>query len=229
MKFAQSSKFAFNVKSTTLRPPKTSEPELTAIAGIKGKFKINEAASKAMGLKPYDYLAFVSNEDQIDLIKEAFADTNHESHEDAVEFVNEVGGVENLSIQWGIAKGWPLLDANDNPLTTKKPLTKPEEKKLREAGQVDEDGKVIAPEIAAMKGSRLASKMKELKTGMILEGTDSTNCPLLRKVVAEDKHAVYSMNPSPVKVTFPNGSGSVDVDVFLITFDREDDKIERGN
>lgn len=230
MEFPQSSKFAFTVKSTTARPPKTTEPELTVIAGIKGKFKANEALSKLMGLKPHDYLAFISNEEQVIAVKEAYADAENENHDEAVAFVEEVGGIDNLTVQWGIAKGWALLDANDNPLTTKKPLTKPEEKKLRDAGEVDEEtGKVIAPDIAAMKGSRLSSKMKEMKTGMILEGTDSTNCPELRKGVSEDKHAVYAVNPTPVKASFPNGTGAVDVDVYLIKADREEDKIERNN
>ena len=225
MEFPQSSKFAFTVKSSTARPPKTTEPELTAIAGIKGKFKINEAASKLMGLKPHDYLAFISNEDQIIEIKEQYAD----GVEKVVAWVDEQGGLDKLEIQWAVAKGWELLDANDQPLTTKKPLTKAEAEALVAAGEVDEDGKAIAPDIAAKKGSRLSSKMKEVKTGMILEGTDSTNCPLLRKGHDEDKHVVYSVSPDAMRVEFPNGTGVVEADVYLINFNREEDKIERNS
>jgi hypothetical protein len=225
MEFPQSSKFAFTVKSTTARPPKTSEPELTAIAGIPGKYKINEAASKLLGLKPQDYLVFVNNEDQIEALKEAYADGDAE----AVAYVDEAGGVDALELQWGICKGWPMLDANDNPLTAKKPLTNAEKKRLVEAGQVDEEGKPIAPEIPAIKGSRLSTKMKEVKVGMILEGTDSTNAPKLRESYDDDKHVVYAVNQEAVQGQFPNGTGAVDVDIYLIKFDRTEDKIERNS
>jgi hypothetical protein len=216
-------KFAFTVKSTTARPPRTSEPELTVISGVKGKFKLNEAASKLLGLKPYDYLAFINNEDQLTEIREAYA----AGVEEVVEEVDAEGGLDALKIQWAIAKGWAKLDANGVPQTTKKPLTNAEVAKLVAEGQVDENGKAIAPTISDYKGSRLASKMKEVKTGMILEGTDATNCPLLREGVSEDKHGVYAVNTEYATYDFENGNSTVSVDVYLISFKGEEDKIER--
>jgi hypothetical protein len=224
MEFPQASKFAFNVRSTTQRAPKTSEPELQVIAGLKGKFRLNEAATKLLNLKPTDYLAFISNEEQIDEIRTEYAANNAE----VVAWVDEQGGLDALKVQWGIAKGWKLIDAAGNELTTKKPLTKKEEEKLRKEGKVDDNDKVIAPEIPAYKGSRLASKMKEVRTGMILEGTDSNNAPELRKGYNEDMHVVYSVKAEPIPATFPNGSETVDVSVFLIEFNREEEKIERN-
>ena len=216
------SKFSFTVKSTTARPPKTTEPELTAVAGIRGKTKLNEAASKLLGLKPGDYLTFHSNEEQIDSIKEAYAAG------EVIDWVEDAGGVDALKIQWGISKGWELMDMNGLPIITKKPLTLKEEKKLRAAGQVDENGKVIAPDMPARRGSRLSSKMKELKSGMILECTDSTNAPALRAGYSDDMHVVYSINETPVAAEFENGSETVNVDIYLINFVREDVKVEKS-
>lgn len=225
MEFPKNSKYAFSVKSTSARPPKTDEPELHLIAGIKGKFKINEATSKLMGLKPYNYLAFVSNEDQIEEVKQAFADGDEET----VAWVNEQeGGIDGLVPMWAIAKGWDLIDANGVPQTAKKPLTKAEAAKLVEAGEIDEDGKAIAPTIPARKGSRLASKMKEVKVGMILEGTDSTCAPALRKGHEDDKHVVFSVTKEAIAAEFPNGDTTVDVEVYPITFARTEQKIEKN-
>ena len=217
------SKFSFTVKSTTARPPKTTEPELTAVAGIKGKVKLNEAASKLLGLKPGDYLAFHSNEEQIEEIKAQYAEG------EVIDWVEEEGGVDALKTQWGISKGWELIDVNGIPIMTKKPLTLKEEKKLKAEGQVDENGKAIAPDIPSHKGSRLSSKMKELKSGMILECTDSTNAPALRSGYADNMHVVYSISEEPVEAEFENGSETVAVDIYLINFVREDAKIERSN
>ena len=225
MEFPQASKFAFVVKSTNARPPKTTEPELTIVASIRGKYKINEAASKLLGLKPGDYLTFINNEAQIEEIRQAYANGD----EATVEAVDAEGGLDKLQVQWAIAKGWELLGADDQPIMTKKPLTKAESKALKEAGEVDEDGKVIAPSIPDHKGSRLSSKMKEVKIGMILEGTDSNNAPLLREGHPDDKHVVYSVSKEPLAFEFPNGTGSVEATVYLLEYNREEDKIEKNS
>lgn len=224
MQFPNASKFAFSVKSTTARPPKTLEPEIAIVAGAKGKFKLNEAASKLLGLKPADYLVFINNEDQLDAIKAAYAEGDAE----AVAWVEEQGGIENLKVQWAIAQGWPMLDINGNAVTTKKPLTNAEAAKLIEEGQVDENGKPIAPEIPAFKGSRLNSKMTDVKVGVILEGTDSNNTPVLRQGHPDDKHVVFSISKEPIATEFPNGNTSVDVNLFLIEFVRLDEKVEKN-
>ena len=219
-----SSKFAFTVRSTSARPPKTNEPELTVIAGVKGKLKLNEAASKLLGLKPGDYLTFINNEEQIIQMKEAYTD----GVEEVVAEIDEMGGVDALTIQWGIAKGWAKVDMNGVTQMSKKPLTKGETKKLIAAGEVDEDGRAIAPEIPDYKGCRLASKMKEVRSGMILEGTDATNAPLLRADLDDDKHGVYALSTEAMPVEFPNGNETVVADVYLINFKGTEDKIERG-
>lgn len=224
MNFPTASKFVFSVKSTTARPPKTLEPELAIIAGIKGKFKMNEAASKLIGLKPADYLAFINNEDQLEAIKLGYAENDAE----CVAFVEEAGGLDKLETQWAIVKGWEMLDASGNPLTTKKPLTNVEVEQYIKAGKVDEDGKALAPEVSAYKGSRLASKTQEVRTGVTLEGADSTNCPALRQGYDDKMHVVYSVSKEGVPVQFPNGTGVVDVIAYPITFVRLDEKIEKN-
>lgn len=225
MEFPKVGKFAFSVVSTTSRPPKTNDPELTIISGVKGKFKLNEAASKLLGLKPGDYLVFVNNEDAINATKEAYA----AGVEEVVAEVDAQGGIDALKAQWAIAKGWAQLDINGVPQMTKKPLTNAEAEKLVKEGKVDEDGKAVAPLIPDYKGSRLASKMKEVKTGMILEGTDANNCPLLRENVSEDKHAVYAVSTEAIPFEFPNGNETVATDVYLIDYKGEEDKIERDS
>lgn len=218
------SKFSFTVKSTSARPPKTTEPELTIIAGVKGKFKANEALSKLMGAKPGDYFTFINTEDQVAQMKEAYAAGDAE----VVAEVDEMGGVDALVVQWGVAKGWELCDVNGIPLTIKKPLTNKEAALLVKEGQVDEEGKAIAPDVPAHKGSRLSTKMKEVKMGMILEGTDSTNAPALRDAYPDDKHVVYSVNSEAIPAQFDGGDGNmIDVPVYLIAYAREEDKIER--
>lgn len=222
MEFPNVSKFGFAVKSTNAKPPKTLEPEMTLVGGIKGKFKLNEAASKLLGLYPTDYLVFVSNEEEV----AAAVQANDPS---ILEWAEETGNApKDFPVSWGIAKGWAELDMNGNAIKSKKPLTKFEEEELIANGAVDENGKAVAPIIDRVKGSRLSTKSTEVKLGMILEGTDGTNCPLLRKNVSDDKHAVYAINPEPVTVEFPNGNSTVEVDVYTISFAREDDKIERG-
>jgi len=218
------SKFAFSVKSTSARPPRTTEPELTIIAGVKGKLKLNEAASKLLGLKPYDYIVFVSTEDQVEALKERYANNDSE----AIDIVNELGGLDALTVDWAITKGWEMLDANGQPLTAKKPLTNAEIKQYIQDGIVDENGKAVAPDMPAVKGSRLSSKMKEIKSGMILEATDSTNCPLLRANHPDDMHVVYAISKEGSSVTFENGNTTVDTIVYPIVFAREDKKIEKN-
>lgn len=224
MEFPKAGKFAFTVKSTTARPPKTSEPELTVIAGVKGKFKINEAASKLLGAKPGDYFVFINNEESIIALQEAYA----AGVEEAVAEVDAQGGLDALTIQWAVAKGWPKVDMNGIVQMTKKPLTNVEAEKLVKEGVVDEDGKPIAPDMPDYKGSRLASKMKEVKSGMILEGTDATNCPLLRANVSDTEHAVYAISTEAIPFEFENGSEVVNADVYLINFKGTEDKIERN-
>lgn len=218
------SKFVFGVKSTTARPPRTLEPEIVIIAGVKGKFKMNEAASKLMGLKPADYLAFINNEDQVEQIVAAY----HEGDQEAIAWVEELGGIENVKVQWAIAEGWEMLDSNGFALTSKKPLTKEEVAQYIAEGKVDELGKPIAPEMPAFKGSRLSSKMKESKVGVLLEGADSNNCPALRQGYPEDMHVVYGVSKEPVEVEFPNGNSTVAVKLYMIEYNRLDEKIEKN-
>ena len=219
------SKFSFTVKSTTAKPPKTTEPELLIAGNNKGKFKLNEAASTLLNVKPGDYLAFVNNEVQVNQVLEAYK----QDDPDAVAWVNELGGVDEVKVQWAIAKGWELKDAAGNVQTIKKPLTNVEIKALEEAGQVDpETGKVIAPDVPAHKGSRLNAKSSEVKVGMILDGTDSTNCPVLRGKMSEDMHAVFSVGKEGIPVEFPNGNTTAGVTVYPITFEREEPKIEKN-
>ena len=218
------SKFSFTVKSTTAKPPKTTEPELLIAGNNKGKFKLNEAGSTLLNVKPGDYLAFVNNEVQINQVLEAYKQDDPE----AVAWVQEQGGIDEVKVQWAIAKGWELLDAAGNVQTVKKPLTKVEEEALREKGEVGEDGKVVAPDIPAHKGSRLNAKSSDVKVGMILDGTDSTNCPVMRKGVPEDMHLVFSIAKEGIPVQFPNGNSTADVTVFPITVDRQEAKIEKN-
>ena len=218
------SKFAFNVASTTARPPKTNEPEIHMVAAIKGKVKMNEAGSKVLGLRPADYLVFINNRDAIDaLVEKAKA-----GDEAAIAEVEAAGGVDNLELTWAVCKGWIMKDSAGNELTTKKPLTKKEAAKLEAEGQVDENGKVIAPDMPLYKGSRLSTKMKDNKIGMILECTDSNNAPLLRDGYDDDKHVVYSISAEAMPFEFPNGDGTVAVDLHLIEYKGLEDKVERG-
>lgn len=224
MDFPNVSKFAFTVKSTNARPPKSLVPELQITAGIKGKFKLNEAASRLLGVRPTDYIAFINNEEQVEQLKAAYT----AGDEDATDYINQIGGIENLKVQWGIAKGWVMLDENGLVKMTKKPLTNREAKKLKEEGQVDENGRVIAPDIEAYKGSRLASKTKGAGIGAILEGTDSNSCPELRHGYDEDKHVVYRINETPVVAEVENGNDVTSINVFLIEYSQLEDKIERS-
>lgn len=222
------SKFSFNVASTTSRAPKSDEPELQATAAIHGKYKINEAASKLLGLKPKDYLVFINNMDAI----EATLAKYKEGDEAAVAEVNEAGGVEAYakSVVWAICKGWVVLDDAGEPLTTKEPLTNSLRKKLIKEGKVDEEGKAIAPTIPLFKGSRLSTKMKDgNKVGLILEGTDGNNAPLLRKGHDDDKHVVYKINSEAIPYQFENGPDVVNVDLYLLEYKGEEEKIERNS
>lgn len=214
--------FNFSVKSTTSRAPKSTEPELTVISGVKGKFKLNEAASKQLHVKPGDYLVFVSNEADV---QQAIEDKN----EAIMAWAEETGNdPKDYPVTWGICKGWVEKDKDGNPLKTKKPLTSAERDRLIEAGEVDDDGHAIAPPIDRVKGSRLSSKSPEARVGMIVEGTDGNNWPLLRKPVDEDKHAVYSVSKEGTTIEVPNGPDTEEVTIYTISFDREEDKIVRG-
>jgi len=219
MEFPQ---FGFGVESTTSRPAKTSEPELTMIAGVSGKFKLNEAASTLLGVKPGDYIVFVSNRNEV---QQAIA----ENHPALVEWAEENdANIKDYPVTWGIAKGWAEKDKDGNYLKTRKPLTKVERERLIEEGNVDDEGHAIAPEMNRYKGSRLSSKSPEARVGMIVEGTDGNNWPVLREGVPEDKHAVYSISKEGSTIEVPNGPDTEEVDIYSISFAREEDKIKRG-
>lgn len=215
--------FNFAVASTTTRPPKTNVPQITMVSGVKGKFKLNEAGSQLLDVMPHDNLVFVSNRTEVEAAIKA-------EHPAILEWAEENGkDVKDFPVTWAIAKGWVERDMEGNVLKAKKPLTKVETKQLEEAGQVDEDGKVIAPEIDRLKGSRLSSKSTDIKTGMIVEGTDGNNWPILREGFDEDVHVVYNVSKEGKDISVMNGNTTEAVTIYPISFAGTEDKIVRGS
>lgn len=197
------SRFAFGVVSTGRRPDKTTEPQLV-VATTKGKFKLNGAATRMVGVQHGDHAALVNNADEI-----AKAIAAGEAEEDTAP-------------TWGIIKGYPVLDKEGNPRQSVKRLTDAEKSALIEAGEVDEDGEALTQYEDKVIGFKLASVTKALGFGVTLEGSDAVNYPLLGGNDANN--IVYEIEKEPVIVEMAGN----DVEVYILGESTEVPKIARG-
>lgn len=197
------SKFAFSVATPKVKGDVTVNPELT-VTVTKDKIRVNTALSRKLNLKDGDRLMFISNEVAV---WDAVADG--QLSEDEVQ--------ENLV--FAIAKGIPRVNSKGQVEMGVKRLKDEEKEALDNGtyeGEVDEEGRAIEPNFH---GFKLASNSNSEGFG-ILEGSDATNWPALKG--STEVHRVYSVGEA---VEAPVGESTVTA--YVITFEREEAKMER--
>lgn len=207
-------KFSLSVASTNARKSTGSHiPTLTVIGGdVTGKFKLNEAGSDLLNVKSGDYVMLLNNKAVIQAAIKA-------GDEDLLAWAEENNtSVNEYPVTWAIAPGYVEYDENGISLKRPKPMTNALEAALRQKGEVDEDGKVIAPMIDQIKGARLASHNKAAGVGAICDFTDASVWGLLRGEVSNDKHVMFTIDKEAVQVPVFNGYEEITIDAYVLKF-----------
>lgn len=205
--------FGFNLQASGKRSVNPN-PEFT-VSCTKGAIKLNEKAARILDIKAGEYLALVNDE----LAVNAAIEANDPAILEWAE-ANDKPASE-FPITWAIFKGFAKYTTDGEPMMTTERLTKAKKARLIEEGQVDEEGNVIAPEVQAYEGCKMASVNNEAGFANI-SGSDSANWVKLGG--SEDFNIAYDVSKEGIDATVA-GQGVV---VFPLLNPRQVEKIERG-
>ncbi len=224
------SKFGFSVQSSGKVAAKRSvDPEVT-VTPTKGQIKINDAVSRMLHVASRENIVLLGNRRELEDFRDAEPEAFQEYLEECKAAMVAEGDMEadaTITIDdvtiWGIAKGWELFTKSGAPIKVSDRLTKAEKAELKAQGQVDENGKIIVPEVASLAGFRVAANGSQTGTGHIMTGNDTANYPLLGG--NESENIVYSVSRTPILTAINNGAEDVEIKVYPLEFARKEDKL----
>jgi len=211
--------FGLSAVSTSKRSSST-EPKFIVLAGTeksKGGIKLNEASSRLLNIEAGDYLAFVSDYNEVqkaiakkDPIIMEWAEENDEDP-------------RNYPVEWYVTKGWKRYNADGTVKQVPERLTNAQKAKYVELGGdfVDENGKAKAQLVDAYKGSKMNSQNGVAGFG-ILQGSDSTNWAPLGGSL--DHNLEYDIELDPITIEIEGEER----DLYKLINPTEKDKIIRG-
>lgn len=192
----------------------SSTPEFTTTTS-EGGIKINEAASKLMDIQSGDTMVIVSNYDKI---QKAIADKN----EQLLAWSEETGNdVADYPVFWGIAKGYPDMTSDGEPILTPERLSKSKTARYIEEGKIDEDGEAIPDMIPRFKGSKMSTANGAAGYG-VLSGSDKTNWELLNGTF--DNLIIRTVSTETVEIANEYGDTII---AYPIVDARDKEKLER--
>lgn len=180
-----------------------------SIAPTEGIVRLNEAASKFLGIKSSEYMAFFNNEN---VILEALQNKDSEDHTALQEWAEENNTTaDKYPLTFWVAKGWGLVDEKGNPIMGVERLSKS-----------DIDNGVVAEEVQRYVGSKMSSQ-----TGATGYGTLSGASIVNWKKLGGSKtgKVAYTINPQGISVDMDGR----DVTMYELVFDETADSSDLDN